>query len=794
QAMTPMTPLQAGVEMFQRGKLQPFFAPRSHKARPVSEAVTEIFDTDFEDDSSEFEEASPKYSFDSSDSRRSQTTISTYDEVPTPHSSRRMHFDLRTREMKPVEGPKGPHLFRSSQSSADFAFDFALQLSPLVPKQTPPRSETAFRVYEVQAPYQDGSFADEDYFVQEELDVASDDVSLWTAQHVAAWMCRLGFEDSIIAKFEQHDITGAVLLDMQFEDLKELEIPSFGKRHQLWNHIDALRGNHGHISPAPTPFQDVSRPCTRMDRSNSVRDHFTPITPGGGRKRRGRKHRMPGDDIITPAESVSIVAIEQLLPKPHRCAKGERCNKWKKQQRQLQRLREEHGFPISPENGGQIFIAGDPGNAATAPNLVQSPFRPTSDAVPSVVASSDLLGPGQLPEFTLDEEKLRDIESRDPQENVKQFLTLQHVEPSQMFPTPVDRPSTPPLEMFPPLHPPLHPPEYTQPPNTNLRSLPKLSIPRSASANPCGNHAQPSYHIDDNDTFSPCRTAVASPGVYRFGTPASEMDVPVTAINLGPVSRDTSQSVPPSMQFRDPVERTTSRNGWRRPSFVLPALSEGQVFSPNSSEDSVTLHDNNSNASHVTGPSETKNHLLRRHQLQNSNPPSSQQQQKQQQQERYAGVNHAGWMKKRKTRLLRHEWHNQHFRLTGTRLAMHSTDLPSSTALSTIDVDEYAVACSSLASNKLSAKLKALKLSSKENDSTASTIDGAAAFSFQLVPVAGDGEGRGIVAKKVVGGKTHHFAVKTRDERIDWMRELMLAKALKAKGEGYEVQVNGNAI
>jgi hypothetical protein len=40
-------------------------------------------------------------------------------------------------------------------------------------------------------------------------------------------------------------------------------------------------------------------------------------------------------------------------------------------------------------------------------------------------------------------------------------------------------------------------------------------------------------------------------------------------------------------------------------------------------------------------------------------------------------------------------------------------------------------------------------------------------------------------------GKVHHFAVKGRDERIDWMRELMLAKALKAKSDGYEVNVNG---
>jgi hypothetical protein len=65
QAMTPITPLEPGAEMFMRGRTQSlFFAARSDKPRPISEA-TEIFDTDFDDDSSEFEEDSPKYSFQS---------------------------------------------------------------------------------------------------------------------------------------------------------------------------------------------------------------------------------------------------------------------------------------------------------------------------------------------------------------------------------------------------------------------------------------------------------------------------------------------------------------------------------------------------------------------------------------------------------------------------------------------------------------------------------------------------------------------------------------------------------
>lgn len=675
-----------------------------------------------------------------------------------------------------MEGPKGPHLFRSSQSSSDFNFDFALQMSPLLPKEMPARAETetAFRSAATPvAPYQFNSIT------TAVAGLDSTDVQTWTAKEVASWMWQNGVEESVIERFEAHDITGAVLMDLQFEDLKELEIQSFGKRHHLWNQICALRGNEGRISPMHTPFQDISRPVTEnrhrgsgnCDHNSGSDECFTPITPGGGKKRRGRKHRNKMDDVVTPAESVSIVAIEQLLPKPHKCAKGERCNKWKKQQRQLARLQQEHGFPISPEKGGHIFVAGDPGNAASAHRVVENVYRPTSETVPSVVASSDLLGPGQLPEFALHEEMLRNLELRDPQENVKQFLSLQGIDPPHMQPMPVESPPTPPLELFPPLH----PPEFTPAPHSNLKTLPKLSIPRSASANPYTTlSAQPNHtaFYNPQSAFSPCRTAVSPGGLYRFGTPSSEMDVPITAVPIGPVSRDVSQSVPPNMQYRDPVARPMTRNDFqRRPSVGLPPLNEGEVFSP--IDDASTL-----NESRFSGDLDDTSSIKKA--LQKSTGFQ------------YEGVNHAGWMKKRRTKLLRHEWQDQHFRLTGTRLAMHSNELPSATALDVIDVDDYAVACSSIASNKLAAKLKSLKLAGKAKDGSGPD---PAAFSFQLVPTGPAGEkDERVLRKAVAQGKTHHFAVKTRDERIDWMRELMLAKALKAKGEGYEVQVNGTAV
>jgi len=242
------------------------------------------------------------------------------------------------------------------------------------------------------------------------------------------------------------------------------------------------------------------------------------------------------------------------------------------------------------------------------------------------------------------------------------------------------------------------------------------------------------------------------------------------------------------MQYRDPVQRAGSRVDWRRPSLPLPVLNEDQVFSPAgpSDGDDDTLHEtqfsgDDSPLSDDPIRYSTNSSLSRHHNTHTAAPPPPKGGFV------YHGVNHHGWMKKRRTRLLRHEWQDQHFRLQGTTLAMHPNELPSSSAFQTIDVDDYAVACSSLASNKLSAKLRALKLSSgthQQKDKNGVPM----AFEFQLVPTA---PGKGDIKKVLPSGKVHHFAVKSRDERIDWMRELMLAKALRAKNEGYEVNING---
>lgn len=809
--------------MFQKERSSDqFFNMKALAPRPGSIGTevysSELSDTDFEDDESVVEEDdSPRLSLNSvrhphfarssvliisQSGRRSETTLSSFEEVhtPGPHEFQGFNFDLAPTTKKAVEGPRGPHLFRSSIESQD---EFVLGMSPLTPRVADIQTVApdAPTVPEIPRRHQlaaDAGIADE---------LTLDDIPNWTPRQVAEWMWKAGFEQSIAEKFEENDISGAILITLKFEDLRELDIPSFGQRTKVWDEIHVLRGDKSSTPKPPTPIEEVASPCieraprypskqgSRRDRNRShSNDCNSEEEP---RKRKSSRKRHPKrSDIVSPLESVSIVGIEQLIPKPHRCSKGENCSKWRKQQRLIESFKSEHPMyeelktpichPISPEQGGSIWIAGNPGNPENA-EAISDTLRPVSDAVPSVVASSDALGPSYAPSFHhLEEASLKAIESRDPQEHVKQFIQFQHMDPSQVNWS-SEVPPTPPYEMFP-----NYPPQ-PQAPHARLQGLPRLAIPpprpvpppRSASAQAFSPYAMERVEAQTPELRNMTQSPLAG-SVYRFGTPFSDADMPVTAIPLGPVARDASQSVPPNMNYRSPVtpiQRTQSRCSARRPSFqALPRVDENVPVAPPAP------------ASRPITPPRSQEASSAESQHQWTYPWSAVDSQPARGPD---DITHGGWMKKRKTKMLRHEWHEHHFTLRGTRLAMHN-DARALDTLEYIDVDDYAVACSSLASSsKLDAAFKAMNISRGKPKGDES------AFSFQLIPQAIE-KGQRLrkreslmnnpQAEGAAKGKVHHFAVKSRDERIDWMRELMLAKALKQKNEGYTVNVNGTMI
>jgi hypothetical protein len=780
-------------------------APQTTFPRPSSD-TTEIMDTDFESDSTEGYEYSSSRSLRSLGSA-SVTTASTPDDVKTPDSTglNSFHFHIDENE-KPIAGPMGPHLFRLSRDSIDikssFEVDLVLQDTPIsattplytsASKLGPDRRDTpvpglnhAVRKTKSQSTL--GSQQTED---------CDANIAGWTPQDVVAWMQKLSFDSELVEKFFINDISGAILLELQSEDLKELGVQSFGKRHQLMTSIRQLR-NSVEVRPSnvqiPMQSDPVSReatPHTTMaDVGISCPSSETDEEKSGrkskehSRRRHRRRHRRRPRELIVPEDSVSIVGIEQVLPKLHKCSKGEDCRKWQKQQAKLARLAQD--LPIE-SYGGSVIVTGDPGNATTARNLVKSP---KSEITPSLVASSDALGQNPSSDIPLSKEMLHGVQPRDPQENVRHFLNFQRLSRLQ----PANDPATPPRETF--------PSPNADSPGTlaeNLRHLPKLRIPsthaswRSSNISPnlsaqrtvtpSITRNRPSFPQPISDraqdelasAFSPADFYRQDPH-YGQSTPMSEMDVPLTAIPVGPVERMFSQSVPPDMRFgnnEDPIPRPTSTKveNHRRHNSSQPALTrlnESQALRPIETPEDLERTPR-------AGPG-------RVHPLNRSGKLSG-------------DISHSGWMKKRKTtRLLRHEWEEHHFALRGTQLSMYSDEEDTrrnSKALEHIDVDDYAVACSSLASNsKLTAAFKKTVLKRKDD------TRGDTAFAFSLIPSPSNtSSGFDPRSLFTAGGKSHHFAVNTRDERIGWMREVMIAKALKRGiDSGATIQVNGNAI
>lgn len=648
--------------------------------------------------------------------------------------------------------------------------------------------------------------------VPEEEDIPGPDetrVNIWSPDDVSAWMRKLKVDERIVNTFFRNDISGSILLELKPADLKELDIQSFGKRHELMASIRQLCNSfwsQSDVSQTSIPSEPVSREPTPGSTTAEVGIRSCNATPIGSsdasspskeidEHHRRRQHRRHRQRVITPNDSVSIIGIEQVLPRPHRCSKGEECRKWQKQQAKIARF--SHDLPAE-SSCSPVIIAGDPGNAATAPNMVKTP---KSDVTPSIVASSDALGP-RASEMPISAKTLQDVAPRDAQENVRHFLKLQRLSQLQ----PVEKPATPPRETFPS-------PDADSPGNLSekLQKLPTLRIPsshdsfvRNSTVSPVlsgqrtitpsvTRRKQPFQQTIPEHTETPC-SSIYSPSDYyrqdpRYGlspqTPVSEIDVPLTAIPVGPIERVFSQSVPPDMRFGyshdeipEPFQRPIStkvENHGRKLSVnisqpALRRLDEGRVMSP------------------IETPEDLERTPRAAHCRANPFSPTG-------------GPNkdiiHSGWVKKRKTKnLLGHTWQEYHCALRenkdSTDLALYTDEASAcqnSKALEYIDVDDYAVACSSLAScSKLTAQFKRTFLKRKDD------TKGDTAFAFSLIPSP---KHSSTFDRKAIfnSSKSHHFAVKTRDERIDWMRELMLAKALRRGREsGASLNLNGNIV
>ncbi|EPS41407.1 hypothetical protein H072_4693 [Dactylellina haptotyla CBS 200.50] len=128
-----------------------------------------------------------------------------------------------------------------------------------------------------------------------EMIYSIEEVRLWTPAQVSAYFQEQHLPLNICDKFEEQEISGSILLQLEMAHLKELEIGSFGKRFEVWKEIEKLqtmvKGGRGAGSAAGESPQDKKR-----NRSSS--------TPAGVLPRLPSLHNRPparGGSLAVPS-------------------------------------------------------------------------------------------------------------------------------------------------------------------------------------------------------------------------------------------------------------------------------------------------------------------------------------------------------------------------------------------------------------------------------------------------------------------------------------------------------------
>ncbi|GAA5871266.1 hypothetical protein JCM8547_007237 [Rhodosporidiobolus lusitaniae] len=79
------------------------------------------------------------------------------------------------------------------------------------------------------------------------------DPMAWSVEDVVEWAKQKGFDKLTVSKFEEHEISGDVLLEMDVAMLKEIDLVAFGRRVHIYNAIKELRlRTHPELSHAPS--------------------------------------------------------------------------------------------------------------------------------------------------------------------------------------------------------------------------------------------------------------------------------------------------------------------------------------------------------------------------------------------------------------------------------------------------------------------------------------------------------------------------------------------------------------
>ncbi|SCV01447.1 LANO_0F11826g1_1 [Lachancea nothofagi CBS 11611] len=137
----------------------------------------------------------------------------------------------------------------------------------------------------------------------------------WTPEQVTAYFIGSGFDVESSSRFQQHKISGTILLELELAHLKELDINSFGIRFEIYKEIEAIKDVINTKDPVRLPSQLMPAAAVNQrsymghtrKTSQSLEDlptkHST-VDPSASQSRTGSKHR-PYSLVLNGRESAS---------------------------------------------------------------------------------------------------------------------------------------------------------------------------------------------------------------------------------------------------------------------------------------------------------------------------------------------------------------------------------------------------------------------------------------------------------------------------------------------------------
>ncbi|QLG73356.1 hypothetical protein HG535_0E04400 [Zygotorulaspora mrakii] len=106
-------------------------------------------------------------------------------------------------------------------------------------------------------------------------------VNAWTPEEVTAFFIMSGFDIQSASRFQQHKVSGSILLQLELAHLKELDIDSFGTRFEIHKEIELLKEASDSVNMDETSKVDNSTqlmPPAFLNQNPSYRGHLRKVS------------------------------------------------------------------------------------------------------------------------------------------------------------------------------------------------------------------------------------------------------------------------------------------------------------------------------------------------------------------------------------------------------------------------------------------------------------------------------------------------------------------------------------